>query len=324
MVMGTLEIKLLIGRHHTVAEDVFIPAEPVLQISHSDDDLLLTRFTFDEVQVLDMMRGMSYLPGIGLGRRQHGPSEFMTIPIMMYLLDLGSSPLRLTIDIWHDCARSELSITQEADLQRLVRQLRLSDGAPGTSIATLTALASPDRMSLMTLYFPDEIDEHGTFAEHRLPLLPHARPVKQKLRRLHPRWSLQVKRRFRSSSVWDFYQWSSTRSGWPMSSLFPKRTAKSLDVVLYGRIFRVQSDLDGSRGHREDVLHYKWGTYCYRVMSFELKNAGATYQRAVATLFHDMMHQDVETVQMRLNPKKCTFWSDFWETLGYMVRERGI
>ena len=58
-----------------------------------------------------------------------------------------------------------LSITQEADLQRLVRQLRLSDGAPGTSIATLTALASPDRMSLMTLYFPDEIDEHGTFAE---------------------------------------------------------------------------------------------------------------------------------------------------------------
>ena len=29
--------------------------------------------------VLDMMRGMSYLPGMGLGRRQHGPSEFMAI-----------------------------------------------------------------------------------------------------------------------------------------------------------------------------------------------------------------------------------------------------
>ena len=25
-----------------------------------------------------MMRSMSYLPGIGLGRRQHGPIEFMT------------------------------------------------------------------------------------------------------------------------------------------------------------------------------------------------------------------------------------------------------
>ena len=30
--------------------------------------------------VLDMMRGMSYLPGMGLGRRQHGPSKFITIP----------------------------------------------------------------------------------------------------------------------------------------------------------------------------------------------------------------------------------------------------
>ena len=28
--------------------------------------------------------------------------------------------------------------------------------------------------------------------QHHLPILPHARPVKQKLRRLHPRWSLQV------------------------------------------------------------------------------------------------------------------------------------
>ena len=29
-------------------------------------------------------------------------------------------------------------------------------------------------------------------------------------------------------------------------------------------------------------------------MSFGLKNIGATYQRATTTLFHDMMHRDVE------------------------------
>ena len=69
---------------------MFISAEPVLEISHTDDDIFLTRFTFDEVQtveiedlcrnfvamsfdqhsstvVLDMMQSMSYLPGIGLG-----------------------------------------------------------------------------------------------------------------------------------------------------------------------------------------------------------------------------------------------------------------
>ena len=38
----------------------------------------------------------------------------------------------------------------------------------------------------------------------------------------------------------------------------------------------------------------EWATYCYRVMPFRLKNAGATYQRATTTLFHDMMHRDVE------------------------------
>ena len=65
----------------------------MLQISHSENDLHLTGFVFDEVQVVSleddrsdmvpmsfdqhsstlvliMMRGMSYMPGLGLGRRQ--------------------------------------------------------------------------------------------------------------------------------------------------------------------------------------------------------------------------------------------------------------
>ena len=37
-----------------------------------------------------------------------------------------------------------------------------------------------------------------------------------------------------------------------------------------------------------------WGTFYYKVMPFGLKNAGATYQRAMVALFHDMMHREVE------------------------------
>ena len=37
-----------------------------------------------------------------------------------------------------------------------------------------------------------------------------------------------------------------------------------------------------------------WGTFFYKVRSFGLKNVGATYQRAMVSLFHDMMHNEIE------------------------------
>ena len=37
-----------------------------------------------------------------------------------------------------------------------------------------------------------------------------------------------------------------------------------------------------------------WGTYTYDVITFGLKNAKATYQRAMVILFHDMMHKEIE------------------------------
>jgi len=80
--------------------------------------------------------------------------------------------------------------------------------------------------------------------------------------------------------------------------------------------------------------------YFYRVMSFDLKNAGATYQRLMDKVFDDMVvkspshHQHAEDLSavfsalcqynLRLNPDKCVFGVDRDKFLGFMLTQRGI
>ena len=94
------------------------------------------------------------------------------------------------------------------------------------------------------------------------------------------------------------------------------------------------------------------GIYCYTVMPFGLKNAGATYQRMATTLLYDMMHNEVEVYvddmivksrgreghianlrkfferineyRLRSNPQKCTFGVTTGKLLGFLVSDRGI
>jgi len=79
-------------------------------------------------------------------------------------------------------------------------------------------------------------------------------------------------------------------------------------------------------------------------MLFGLKNVRATYQRAMVTLLHDMMHKEIEVYmddmvakskeeesrvqilkkllerlrkyKLRLNPAKCSFGMKSWEVVG--------
>jgi len=95
-----------------------------------------------------------------------------------------------------------------------------------------------------------------------------------------------------------------------------------------------------------------WGTFCYKVMSFDLKNARATYQRAMVALFHDMMHKEIEVYvddmiakseseeehlvnlrrlferlqkfKLRLNLAKCTFGVKSGKLLGFIISQKGI
>ena len=94
------------------------------------------------------------------------------------------------------------------------------------------------------------------------------------------------------------------------------------------------------------------GTYCYRVMPFGLKNAGATYQRLVNRMFQkhigttmevyidDMLvksptaklhiahlseaFQILREYNMKLNPAKCAFRVSAGKFLGFIVNNRGI
>ncbi|RVW78332.1 Transposon Tf2-2 polyprotein [Vitis vinifera] len=168
-----------------------------------------------------------------------------------------------------------------------------------------------------------------SIVQHHLPTLPHARPVKQKLRLLHPRWSLQVKEEIQKQlsvrfiSVVEYPEW--------LANVVPVPKK------------------DGKHRRPFDVVFHGW---VFKVMPFGLKNAGATYQRVATTLFHNMMHRDVEVYvddmivksqgradhldalerfferirkfRLRLNPKKCTFGVTSGKLLGHMVSERGI
>lgn len=62
--------------------------------------------------------------------------------------------------------------------------------------------------------------------------------------------------------------------------------------------------MDGFLGYNqicivEEDQHKKtfttsWGTFCYNMIPFRLKNVGATYQRVMTTIFHNMIHKILE------------------------------
>ncbi|MFW6642516.1 reverse transcriptase family protein, partial [Nocardiopsis algeriensis] len=131
--------------------------------------------------------------------------------------------------------------------------------------------------------------------------------------------------------------------------------------MLVDNTAKVFSFMDGFSGYNQikmapedmekTIFITPWETFCYRVMSFSLKNAGETYQREMTTLFHDMMHKEIEVYvddmivksinqeehvehllklfqrlrkyKIRLNPNKCTFGVRPCKLLGFIVSEKG-
>ncbi|KAG5524070.1 hypothetical protein RHGRI_030912 [Rhododendron griersonianum] len=221
--------------------------------------------------------------------------------------------------------------------------------------------------------------------EHRIPLYPKGKPVKQKLRRMRPDWVLKIKEEVTKQNnagfliVTEYPQWVANIVPVPkkdgkirvcvdfrdLNKASPKDDflLPHIDVLVDNTAgHALLSFMDGFSGYNQILMASEdrekttfvteWGTYCYRVMPYGLKNVGSTYQRAATTLLHDMIHKEVEVYvydmivkakereghlpalrkfferirkyRMRLNPAKCTFGVTAGKMLGFMITTRGI
>uniref|UniRef100_A0A2N9FIR5 RNase H type-1 domain-containing protein n=1 Tax=Fagus sylvatica TaxID=28930 RepID=A0A2N9FIR5_FAGSY len=216
--------------------------------------------------------------------------------------------------------------------------------------------------------------------QHSIPTDPTFRPVKQKLRRMKPEWTLKIKEEVEKQynagflKVVNYPEWLANVVPVPkkdgkvrmcvdfrdLNKASPKDDfpLPHIDVLVDNTARHAMlSFMDGFSGYNqikmapEDMEKTSfitpWGTYCYKVMPFGLKNAGATYQRAATTLLHDMIHKEVEVYvddmivkskerqghttslrkfferirhyKLRLNPKKCMFGVTSGKLLGFIV-----
>ena len=167
-----------------------------------------------------------------------------------------------------------------------------------------TTLSADERDSLLRLLrsyldvfawsYEDMLGLDPSIVQHHLPLVPHSRLVKKKLRRLHPRWSLQVKEEIQKQlnvvfiSMVQYLEWLANVV--PV----PKKDGKVRVCVDFRNLNKASPKDDFPLPHIDMLIDSTVGHAILSFMPFGLKNAGATYQRVATTLFHDMMHRDVE------------------------------
>ncbi|XP_050914774.1 uncharacterized protein LOC127129671 [Lathyrus oleraceus] len=220
---------------------------------------------------------------------------------------------------------------------------------------------------------------------HKFSLKPECLPVKQKLRRTRPDMSLKIREEVRKQldagflAVVKYPEWMANIVHVPkkdgkvrtcvdyrdLNRASPKDNfpLPHIDVLVDNTAqFSLFSFMDGFSGYNQIKMDptdmekttfiTPWGTFCYKVMPFGLKNIGATYQWAMVTIFHDMIHKEIEVYvddmiaklqteedhivnlqklfyhlrkfKLRLNPAKCTFGVRSGKLLGFIVSQRGL
>ena len=233
--------------------------------------------------------------------------------------------------------------------------------------------------------YQDMLGLDPKIAVHRLAVLDDKRPVKQGQRRFRPELTVQIEievdklisagfiREVRyptwlanivpvkkkNGQVRICIDFRDLNDACPKDE-FPLPITELLVDATTG--FGALSFMDGFSGYNqikmapedEELTAFRTpkGIYCYTVMPFGLKNAGATYQRAMTIIFNDLLHNTVECYvddlvvktrkreyhlsdlkrvfdrlrknQLKMNPLKCAFGVTSGKFLGFVVRHRGI
>ena len=224
-----------------------------------------------------------------------------------------------------------------------------------------------------------------THASHRLNVAPSAKPVRQKVRCFHPDRHLVIQTEVDNLLKNGFIRavkypewlanvvvvpkkgnkWRVCVDYTDLNDAYPKDSFPLLcidQIVDASAGHGMLSFLDAFSGYHQIPMHppdaektsfiTPHGLYCYNVMPFGSKNAGATYQRLVTKMFRPLLGSIMEVYiddmlvkskqrpdhaahlqqtfdllreyGMKLNPLKCAFGVNAGQFLGFMVTQRGI
>jgi hypothetical protein len=224
----------------------------------------------------------------------------------------------------------------------------------------------------------------SSIVEHEIKMYPDVKPVRQRLRQVHPKKAAAIKAEVekllhagfiypvpltdwvsnivpvmkKQGTIRVCVDYRDVNKACPKDNYPTPFIDQIIDECAGCEIF---SFMDGFSGYNQINIRPQdqsktaficpWGTFAYRKLPFGLKNAGATFQRAMNYAFHDIKnivqpylddlpaHSRKRTdhprhlraiflrcrhYKIRLNPHKCVFCVGSGRLLGFVVSKDGI
>uniref|UniRef100_A0A2N9IYI6 RNA-directed DNA polymerase n=1 Tax=Fagus sylvatica TaxID=28930 RepID=A0A2N9IYI6_FAGSY len=127
---------------------------------------------------------------------------------------------------------------------------------------------------------------------HSLNVEPGTRPVVQPMRTFHTEVEAQITQEVKKLLAAGFIK-PIQHPRW-LSNIVPTSAAGHAMFSFMDGFSGYNQIRMSTRDAEKTAFRTPIGNFYYTVMPFGLKNAGATYQRTMTAMFHDMMHKEIE------------------------------